>query len=317
MKRLSKWAAVALIVIGAGGLIVNFSELGAKVAGPEADPTAPIAPEHIQTAGTAPSAQAIEAAPEKDGKWQKVEKRWEFDSGAFKNLSLSTDYNLHIQVKTDASTDYLELRGVVSPEAAERAFRTGGEADGISLDLTGKPKIQFLSFGSNDADVYLTLGLRDATQLENVSFASSSGTGDFGELTAEKLSIQLSSGDLNARRLSAKHTDLTMTSGSIDVKELDGASRIELSSGNLQIGAMNGDSVIRATSGTIDLTQKNSANLDVEVSSGDISIKPAADFAGVYDVRATSGSIDAPDSPGRNGDTIKVRATSGDISIKP
>ncbi|WP_179218801.1 DUF4097 family beta strand repeat-containing protein [Saccharibacillus sp. O23] len=316
MKRIPKWTAIALIVVGGVGLAMNFSNLRGAEA--QVDRTAAIAPDHVQQAGSSASALAAvdNASLQGDERWQEVRKRWEFDSGAFQNLSLSSTDDVHIEVKTDADTDYLELRGVVSKEAAERTLKTTGEADGIKLDLTGPSRIRLISFGSGNNEVYLTLGLRDADQLRSAEFSIGSGTGDFGDFHAGRIEVDLSSGQLKADRLSGDDIALNLTSGSLDVNELIGASQIKLSSGMAKIAALEGDSVIRATSGMIDVTQRKSGNLDAEVSSGKIDIRTAEDFKGVYDLRVTSGLINAPESPGTDGDTIKARATSGMITVK-
>lgn len=317
MKRIPKWAAIALIVVGGVGLAMNFSDL--QVSGSRVDPTAAIAPDHVQQAGSSDSVPAVvdNASLQGDKRWEEVRKRWEFESGAFKNFSLSSTDEVHIEVKTDADSDYVELRGIVSKEAAERTLKTNGEADGIKLDLTGSPQIRLLSFGPGNNAVYLTLGLRDANQLQNAEFSMGSGTGDFGDFHAARIGIKLSSGQLNAERLSGDEIALTLTSGSLNINELIGTSQIELSSGMAKVSAIEGDAVLRATSGMIDVKQRKSGNLDVEVSSGTIDIRAAEDFKGVYDLRVTSGLINAPESPGTGGDTIKARATSGMITVKP
>lgn len=316
MKRIPKWAAIALIVVGGVGLALNFSDL--QVSGSRVDRTAAISSEHIQQAGSSDSAPAVvdNASLQGDKRREEVRKRWEFESGAFKNFSLSSTDEVHIEVKTDADTDYLELRGVVSKEAAKRTLQTNGEADGIKLDLTGSPQIRLLSFGSGNNEVYLTLGLRDADQLQNAEFSMGSGTGDFRDFHAAHIQIKLSSGQIDAERLSGDDIALTLTSGTLNIKELIGTSRIELSSGVAKVSGLEGDAIIRATSGMIDVTQRKSGNLDAEVSSGNIDIRAAEDFKGVYDLRVTSGLINAPESPGASGDTIKARATSGMITVK-
>ncbi|OWA33738.1 hypothetical protein B9G55_20595 [Saccharibacillus sp. O16] len=317
MRRIPKWAAISLIVVGGIGLALNFSDL--KISGAQIDRTAAIAPDHIQQAGSSAASSAVvvdSAAVKGTDRLQEIRKRWEFKSGALKNLSLSSVDNVHIEVKTDTTTDYVELRGVVSEEAAERATSAVGESDGLALDLTGSTKFSLLSIGSTQHDVYMTLGLRDAKQLEKADFLLGSGAGDFDDFYARQLQVDLSSGELTANRLSGDQISLDLTSGRVEVKDLIGESQIELSSGMVQIDGLEGNSVIKATSGMVDLTQKTSGNLDVEISSGKADIRAAKDFKGVYDLHVTSGLVQAPESPGTSGDTIKVRATSGIITIK-
>ncbi|GEM_PF-3726134 len=316
MKRISKWTAVALIVVGSVGLALNFSDLLAS--GIKIDRTAEIAPNHVQQAGSSASASAVvDDSAVEDGRWKEIRKRWEFKSGAFQQFSLSSSDHVHIEVKTDADTDYLEVRGVVSPEAADRAFQTNGDTDGIKLDLTAPEQIRLLTIGSDNKDLYVTLGLRDARQLEDADFSIGSGMAEFGDFYSARLSIDLSSGELKADRLSSDDMVLKLTSGSANINELFAPSEIGLSSGMLKIASLQGDSVVKATSGIVNLTQTRSSNLDVEVSSGTVDIRAAEDFKGIYDLNVTSGLINAPDSPGTEGDTIKVRATSGIITIKP
>lgn len=49
--------------------------------------------------------------------------------------------------------------------------------------------------------------------------------------------------------------------------------------------------------------------------SGDVKIKQAPDFKGVYNVRSDSGSINTPESVPGSVNVIKVETTSGDIYI--
>lgn len=318
MKRTTKWAAIALIVVGGAGLALNFSDL--RLSGPEIDQTAAIAPDHVQQAGSSASASAVvenaEAAKD-NNRWAEVRKRWEFKSGAFKNLSLTTGNEVHIEVEPNAQSDYLEVRGAVSAEAAKRAMETSGESDGIKLDLSGKSNFRLISLGANRDVLYVKLGLRDAAQLENAEFSMGSGSGRFGDFYAKNLSLKLSSGELDAQKLSGEQIALSLTSGNVQVDQLIGQSRIELSSGVLDVDALEGDSVVRASSGIVNLTQRKSGNLDVQISSGEATVRPAEDFKGVYDLHVTSGLLNAPESPGSGGDTIKVRATSGVITVKP
>lgn len=90
---------------------------------------------------------------------------------------------------------------------------------------------------------------------------------------------------------------------------------LKLTSGDVTIRDYSGNGLISLTSGETNITQRAVANLEVNADSGDVKIKQAPDFKGVYNVRSDSGNINTPESVPGSVNVIKVETTSGDIYI--
>ncbi|MNP63344.1 hypothetical protein D3C76_1587300 [compost metagenome] len=111
--------------------------------------------------------------------------------------------------------------------------------------------------------------------------------------------------------------DMTVkqTSGSFTADQVVGQVNSKIKSGDIEISELNGAADVQFTSGSIHIEQSHSAPINASGTSGDIFIQAAPDFDGIYDAKATSGSVDVPESPMVSREVIKARTSSGSIEI--
>ncbi len=120
-----------------------------------------------------------------------------------------------------------------------------------------------------------------------------------------KLDIDNSSGDVYVANLRASESKIEATSGDISLKSIVANLNVETSSGDISIDGLTGDSEIESTSGDQEI-YNSKGNIETRASSGDITI---SGFDGKIEVQATSGDIEIRKGVG----AIKARTSSGNI----
>ncbi|MDD4095995.1 MAG: DUF4097 family beta strand repeat-containing protein [Oscillospiraceae bacterium] len=164
---------------------------------------------------------------------------------------------------------------------------------------------------------------------DEFSYRVASGDMRCKNLVADKLTIDTSSGDLLCGAVEAVEFNLKTASGDMSIEKLIGNGSVKMISGDIRIDEysagglissssgdisislreMTSDLTIKAISGDIDMTvgQDFSAQLDISVTSGDISVGTPLDDAHVGK-RTTTGMV------GENPEyLLKIETTSGDV----
>lgn len=247
-----------------------------------------------------------------------MDKIWEFSEHELKHLEVfggSNNINVSfISIPSDAHA-YVQIEGNAREEVISRIEATELINQKLSLDLR-ENNWHLFSFGFfTDRKIDISVALPDQAKLDTAHFHVSSGNGHYNDVKGESIQIETTSGNARFNNLEAKHISLKCTSGNINGSGLVGESHIACTSGNVNIDRIAGDANASVTSGNMTLKQSTSANANVNATSGNVRFEAAPDFAGFYDLRATSGNIKAPDSPRLTDQTIAIRTKSGNIRV--
>jgi len=193
-------------------------------------------------------------------------------------------------------------------------------------------KYNYVNIKTFSGDIELSEGLT----FHHVNLDCSSGDIRCYAAIDDNLFAESSSGDMDIKGISpANGITLANTSGSIKLSNMDMADKIDISSTsgsihadnisceNFEIRSSSGDSEldsviasgkikIKSTSGDIRFDGCYAYEFDVRSTSGDIKGTLKSDK--VFNVHATSGSIDVPESTEAEG-TFNADVTSGDVKI--
>lgn len=246
------------------------------------------------------------------------EKRWSFNEGELKQLIIegsSTDIDVKFITSTDGSS-YVEFRGRLE----QRNFNLLSEAiisNGIlHLDLQQKHVISILDLNLGRYDRDVIIALPDHYQLESVIVKMNSADVKILNGRANTVDVSTSSGRLTIDKLVANELTMETNSGNIEANDLNAKVIATAGSGNIEIDGLIGEGTFETSSGNIQIVQREANMLDVIARSGNITITPASDFGGFYDLKSNSGNIKSPESKRETTDLIKVRTNSGNIKIK-
>lgn len=261
-------------------------------------------------------------------------KRWEFQNDQLQRLILDAHFDGGIRfIESSDANGYIEVNGKWDPATVE-SFKKAALSNGtFVLSDTEQASFQFFNLYWEDLKSTMTVALPAGHHLNEVKISSSSSDIELQGLNAQTLELDNTSGSVGLKDIHAPNIRLDLTSGDIkasgiqgdvDVSQTSGSLRIEgltgdlhssIQSGDTRVTELHGTANVQFTSGNVDIEQATAGSIDVSGQSGDVRIQAAADFAGVYDTRATSGDITTPDSPMTSSDVIKVRTTSGNIKI--
>jgi DUF4097 and DUF4098 domain-containing protein YvlB len=204
-------------------------------------------------------------------------------------------------------------------------------AETVDNVLSIEPRCQLAWLGTIEStrlDVYLPEGYD-----QKLSIQTSSGPIKMDVLSLEGLSLNTSSGNIDIRYLTARALKINTTSGAIDIGECYvSESVIRVTSGRVRVGNSQGNIDIQGTSGDVSITCSEIQNrsMNVKTSSGSVTLglpgtagfsiethmisgKLQSDFS----INAAAGS-DEKNVNGRVGEgdnSIKIETTSGQIKI--
>lgn len=270
-----------------------------------------------------------------------------------KSLTINSDYDVDVKfINSNDNSNYVEISGNMKQDTIDLLKETVASDDSLQLNVTQKSSWSFISFDFNSTKQQITVALSNREDLDNVQFKLQSNNGTFSDLSGKTIEISSTSGNLELNNVRTNQLTVKNTSGNITTNQVEGDTEIKLSSGNIKINDLNGSlklsstsgnitadnvngsvsssltsgttkftnftgpGIFKSTSGNITLSDQRSDSLDITNQSGNVTLSLDHEFKGIYDLKTTSGNINAPDSPRQNTDLIKVRVTSGNIRIK-
>ncbi|GAA0136456.1 hypothetical protein YSY43_32970 [Paenibacillus sp. YSY-4.3] len=280
--------------------------------------------------------------------------KWTFGDNELQSLSINSAYNVDFEfIHSPDGTNYVEASGNLPQKSIEKLTETKIADHALALHFQEEHVIRFLSLNFQSSTQHVTVALADPEQsLNRIAVDLLANNGNFKALRAKEISLETTSGNLSGQNLTADRlqiqnfsglisldeitadTELKLTSGNVKVnnlrgsltskmtsgdfsaQDLNGDIQATITSGNIKISEWTGNGTFKSTSGNITIKEQRSDSLDVSIHSGNVTLSADSEFQGIYDLRATSGRIEAPDSPGVTDDLIKVRSTSGNITIK-
>lgn len=246
------------------------------------------------------------------------EKRWDFSGDELKKLFIESR-SINLDLKFDPSLDgsgYIEFIGHLEQanyDLLQQATITNGT---LHLDFQQKRIDRFfqMQLGSNERQ--LTVVLPENHLLELLQVNMNSANGSFKHVHADNVDIKTSSGKITITELLANELNVETGSGNIKANNIHAITHAISSSGNITITNISGQGKINSGSGNIEIIQQGTESLDVESSSGNVSITASSQFNGFFDLQSRSGNIKSPESKRQSQDLIKVRSSSGNIRIK-
>jgi lia operon protein LiaG len=143
-------------------------------------------------------------------------------------------------------------------------------------------------------------------------------SGDFRcmSLIADKVSLDAASGDYFCESIEANEFTLKATSGDMNVKKLSGTGTVKVVSGDIRIDDYSGGGSINSSSGDIKIFLREiSADLSMHAISGDVIVTVTQDLSFQLDISVTSGDISTDVS--LNNAHVSKRSTTGSIGDNP
>lgn len=280
--------------------------------------------------------------------------KWTFNDNELQLLSINSEYDVEFEFITSPDgTNYVEASGNMPQKSIDKLTDTKIADQSLALQFMEERIVRFLDLDFQSSTQYVTVALTDPEQMLNrIDVDLLANNGNFKALRAKEMSLKTNSGnlavqDLAADRLQIKNfsgkvsleqvaadTELNVTSGNVKLdhftgnltskmtsgdfsaQNLQGDIHATMTSGNININDWTGNGTFKSTSGNIAIREQRSDSLDISIHSGNVSLSADPEFQGTYDLKATSGRIESPVSPGVTDDLIKVRSTSGNITIK-
>ncbi|MBU5670823.1 DUF4097 family beta strand repeat-containing protein [Paenibacillus brevis] len=260
------------------------------------------------------------------------EKQWQLDS--IQELRIKSGSNVDMEfIASQDGSNYIEVSGNMKQELIDKLESSELSGPKVSLDLTNPESWSFFTVDFQSTNQSVTVALADAELMERLQVELSHSNGTFSGLQANRIELTTLSGNLKLDSASAEQLDMETTSGNITLSALTGSAKLKVISGNIKADSVQGDlqvegfsgnitirdlqgsGVIKNTSGNVKLEDQRSDQLDITVTSGNVTLSKDQAFKGIYDLKANSGTIKAPDSPMETTDMIKIRANSGNIRI--
>ncbi len=279
------------------------------------------------------------------------QQKWSLES--LDSLAVDSSYDMDVDfIKSPDGSNYIEISGNLAQKTIDKLKTATISGPDVSIDLTDQAEWSFLTINFQSGKQHMTVALADPQMLDNIDFTLRYNNGNFSGLQAKNIKLTTSSGNLTASSITSEHLTMKATSGNVKVSEVQGDTEIRISSGNMKVerlqgsltahgtsGGINidnakgpidaklnsgnirihdfsGDGIMTTTSGNITLSGQRSDSLDISANSGNVTISVDPEFKGIYDLKASSGSIKAPESPLETKDLIKIRTTSGNIRIQ-
>lgn len=246
------------------------------------------------------------------------EKKWSFAGEELKQLIIESR-SVNVDVAFIPSADesgYVEFKGNLEQETFDLLEQASLANGTLKLDFQNKRVIRFLHMQFSRNERQLTVALPRDQILEFVQVKMSSANGSFDHIQAAKVDIETSSGIITVSDLTANQLQLETSSGNINAKDIQAVTKATSKSGNITITNLVGTGKVESHSGNIVVVQQSADALDIESSSGNVTITASSEFSGFYDLQSSSGNIKSPESKRQTPDVIKVRTSSGNIKIK-
>lgn len=266
-------------------------------------------------------------------KLPRYEQQWSFDS--LQQLQVKSNSNVDLKfIDSEDGSNYIQVSGNMKQGLVDRlkAFKPSGPK--VELDLSNQEILSFFNIEFQSTKQEIIVALSDAELMESLQVELSHSNGTFSGLQADQIKLTAQSGNLRLDSVSVGQLEMKTVSGNITLSALDGSASLKVGSGNITANSIQGDlqvdstsgnvtirdfqgsGVFKAASGNVKLEDQRSDQLDIMVTSGNVALSLDQGFKGVYDLKAISGTIKAPDSPLETTDVIKIRANSGNIRIK-
>lgn len=259
--------------------------------------------------------------------------KWQLDS--VQALHIKSNDNVEMNfIESPDGRNYIEVSGNMNQGLIDKLEKSTVSGPDVSLDLRNPETWNFMTINFQTTKQFITVALTDPDLVDNIQVDLNHSNGTFNGLQAKQIEVTTESGNLKLDSAYAEQmimktisgnitlsaatgsAQLDVTSGNILVESLQGDIRAEGLSGNIKIYDLQGSGVISTTSGNVILRDQRSDQLDISVKSGNVTLSPDQGFKGIYDLKADSGNIKAPDSPMETKDLIKVRTNSGNIKIQ-
>jgi hypothetical protein len=242
--------------------------------------------------------------------------QWDFSGEELKELKLAFPHDASIQF-TESGSDqgYVALEGRFEENVIRRLQQTRLGNGKLALDMEQEQQLIEISVFSPGSSSQITVAVPNGAQLSRLDIKDTSGSIEVADARAQETNMELTSGDLNIHDYKGERLTVNMTSGELSIQDAEAAVELGMTSGDIVLNGLSGDGVIRATSGNVHVEQREAGNLDIELHSGDVNIRTAPAFKGIYDIRTASGEVEAPVSSPGAVNVIKVNTTSGDVKI--
>lgn len=244
-----------------------------------------------------------------------IDKKWTFTRGQLQDLKVNSSYDVSI-VFTPGSGEQgtIRMSGEVQTQVADQIHNARIENGKLSIQSEPPRSLAFFSI-SPELKQTITVEMPAGETLKGLQADVHSGNVKLQDASIQNTSITATSGNAEISNLQGTRLVAKLTSGNFTASQITADMELRLTSGDAKIRDYSGNGQVSLTSGSTNITQRTTANLKVDSDFGDVRIKQAPDFKGIYNVRSDSGSIDTPESVPGSVNVIKVKTTSGDIHI--
>ncbi|KJD47574.1 DUF4097 family beta strand repeat-containing protein [Paenibacillus terrae] len=244
-----------------------------------------------------------------------IDKKWTFTRGQLQDLKVNSSDDVSI-VFTPGSGEQgtIRMSGEVQTKVADQIHNARIENGKLSIQSEPALSLAFFTI-SPDLKQTITVEMPAGETLKGLQADVHSGSVNLQDASIQNTNITATSGNAEISNLQSTRLVAKLTSGSFTASQVTADMELHITSGDAKIYDYSGNGQVSLTSGITNITQRTTANLKVDSVSGDVRIKQAPDFKGIYNVRSDSGSIDTPESVPGSVNVIKVKTTSGDILI--
>ncbi|TKH45741.1 protein liaG [Paenibacillus terrae] len=244
-----------------------------------------------------------------------IDKKWTFTRGQLQELKVNSSDDVSI-VFTPGSGEQgtIRMSGEVQTQVADQIYNTRIENGKLSIQSEPALSLSFFSI-SPDLEQTITVEMPAGDILKGLQADVHSGSVKLQDASIQNTTITATSGTAEISNLQSTRLVAKLTSGSFRASQVTADMELHLTSGDATIRDYSGNGQVSLTSGSTNITQRTAANLKVDSHSGDVRIKQAPDFKGIYNVRSQLGSIDTPESVPGSMNVMKVETTSGNIVI--
>lgn len=252
-----------------------------------------------------------------------IEKTWTFEPQDLRQLIVSSDYDVAIEfVKSTDGKNRIALEGKGTEKIVEQTTNAKIADQTLELDLRRKNgffDFGFFRFGFNKVQEKLTIAVADQTEWDLLKLNLDSGNvtlNDASLLTLRETRISIDSGNLSIEGFKGEKLDIDIDSGNVTANGIEAQVKVNADSGNIRLTDVRGAADLSVDSGNIRLYKLDTADTTISADSGNVYVQMPASFAGLYDLRADSGRIKAPESKRESVETVKIRTDSGNITVE-
>ncbi len=248
-------------------------------------------------------------------------------------IEIDTDSIDIVVVPTDDENMRVELKGFISGlPKAENPVIFDVETQGETVSVRGEIKSDFGIY----REIRLTLtAYIPRTYGKDISIDTSSGDFHVEGFSLKKLDVETSSGDISMDSVAGDVIICDSSSGDLEAENIKTRQFTRIaSSGDTGIVDFSGAFDCDVSSGRVEVQfSELNMNVDIEVTSGDISLEMPASSEFEVDIKTTSGNIDSDfpitmilegrqlddnklkGSVGKGGPSVRIEASSGDVKL--